>query len=126
MPTFVRFLALAFFLLPFGAFAQTATNPPRSFSASLSATGQTAGYFVTAKTHSVQVVVVSPSACTLHLEGSLDKVHWADISGDQSCLVSSMWHVTDRLVTYVRVSLTAYSGDQGGATVQVFYTGVSQ
>jgi hypothetical protein len=124
MPTFVRFLALFLVLLPFRALPQTATNPPRSFSASLNATGATQSFYVVANLHTVQVVVVSPGACTMHLEGSLDKQHWNDLSGDQPCLVSTMWHVTDRLVTYARVVLTAYSGDQAGAAVQVLYTGV--
>lgn len=125
MPTFVRLLALAVLaLLPFGASAQTATNPPRTFSAGLSTTTATQAFAVNASLHTVQVVVVSPAACTIRLEGSLDNKTWVNLSGDQSCLASSMWHVADRLVTYARVVLSAYSGDQAGASVQVLYSGV--
>jgi hypothetical protein len=126
MLTFVRGLAFGLLLLPFCASAQS-SQPPRTFSASLSAVGVTQGIPVNAKTHTVQMVVVSPGTCSLQLEGSLDGVHWANLSGAQPCLNTSptMWHLYTKLVTFVRINLTAYAGDQGGAKVQVFYSGAT-
>lgn len=123
MTPFLRLLAL----LALGALPLLPqATPARTFSTSLSAVGATQGFLVNAQTHTVQLVVVSPATCAIQLEGSLDNSHWFNLSTSQPCLAASpaMFFLSARLVTYVRLNLTAYSGDAAQAKVQVLYTGV--
>lgn len=115
------FLLAAGLLVPPGASAQQ----NRLFSSTLAATGTTAGFFTDAQHHTVQVNVVSPATCSLRLEGSLDGKVWSDLSGAQVCTASTMFHVDGKPVVFVRVSLTAYSGDANGAVVSIFYKGAN-
>ncbi|PWT71029.1 MAG: hypothetical protein C5B60_11425 [Chloroflexi bacterium] len=86
--------------------------------------------FVAPVSHTVQVVVTgSPTACTLHLEGSLDDLAvwpraWADLSGDVSITGSpTIFHVINRPVRYIRVNLTTLTGGTNPA-VTIKYLGV--
>ena len=90
----------------------------------LTTTGTTALFSVPGYTfHTVQAIVTgSPSGCTMHLEGSLDTVNWADLSGDQTCTSTVMFHVTSRAVAAVRVNLTALTGGTS-PTVTIYYQG---
>lgn len=119
--TFARSL-IVLTLLACSAFSQQTT---KFFTQQVSAVGPAPSQFVDARYHTVQLYVVSPTTCTIRLEGSLDNVHWADISGTQPCTPASalMFHVPDRGVSYVRVNLLTYAGDAGNATVGVIYKG---
>ncbi len=90
----------------------------------LTATGTTAGFAVPSNSfHTLQAVVTgSPSVCTINLDGSLDGTNWFDISGNQTCTSSVMFHVVNRSVTNVRANLTALSGGTA-PTVTARYTG---
>jgi hypothetical protein len=121
-PSFVRYLAFGL-LIPCATFAQSAQS--RSFSVSVGATGATPGVFVDSQHHTLQVNVVSPATCSIRLEGSLDNVRWADLSGAQTCTSSTMFHVDGKPVVFVRANLTAYSGDQPGAKVAIVYKGAN-
>lgn len=92
----------------------------------LAATGTTP-LFATAgnDVHTVQVVLTGgPGACTINLDGSLDGVHWFDISGAQTCTANIMFHVVNRAVPFVRGDLSALSGGTS-PTVTVSYLGHS-
>lgn len=92
------------------------------FYATLTATGTTPSSRIEANNHTLQIVVlVSASVCTVQLEGSLDNSHWANLSGAQSCVGSTMFHVDGKPMTFVRANLTAYTGDAAG--VAVLYKG---
>jgi hypothetical protein len=92
----------------------------------LSAAGTTSSIAVAGSdVHTVQIVVTGgPGACTLNLDGSLDAIHWADISGGQTCTSNVVFHVVNRSVAFVRGNLTAFSGGTA-PTATVTYLGHS-
>jgi hypothetical protein len=74
--------------------------------------------------HTLAVVVAgTPAACTVALEGSMDTVTWASLSGNQTCTSTVMFHVTDRPVVFVRANLSALSGGTK-PTVTITYLGI--
>lgn len=91
----------------------------------LTATGTTALYNVPGNDiHTMQAIVTgSPASCTVHLEGSIDSTHWFDLSGDQTCTSSMMFHVVARSVLYVRGNLITLSGGTS-PTVTLSYSGI--
>lgn len=91
----------------------------------LNAVGVTAPQSVEgAAKHTVMVTVSgAPSACTVNLDGSLDGVHWFDLSGPQSAAANTMFHIVDKPVVYVRGNLSALSGGTSPG-VTISYAGV--
>lgn len=90
----------------------------------LSAAGVSSEKAAEARWHTVAAVPSgSPAICTLRLEGSLDHISWFDLSGDQTCTASLMFHVADKPVQFVRINLTALSGGSS-PSVAVRYAGV--
>ncbi len=80
------------------------------FSAALSAPGTTTPVIVGANNHTLQVTVTGGTTCAVQLEGSLDGVNYQNLSGSQSCVGSTMFHVNTKPVTWVRAILTAFNG----------------
>lgn len=91
----------------------------------LGAVGVTASQSVEgAARHTVMVTVSgAPTTCTVNLDGSLDGVHWFDLSGPQNAASNTMFHVVDKPVIYVRGNLSALSGGTS-PSVSISYTGV--
>lgn len=117
MKTLLR--AAAFLAL---AAATLGAQVEQAFYAQLTAAGITSAVLTGALNHTLQVNVTgSPATCAIQLEGSLDGVNWANLSGSQSCTAAvTMFHVDLKPVKLVRANLTAYSG---GGTVSIFYRG---
>jgi hypothetical protein len=112
-----RFFCVAMLLLV----AVVAQAQTRSFSVTLTATGATSSVWAEANYHTVAVVVSgSPSACTVRLEGSLDKNNWFDLSGTQTCTSNVMFHVDGKPATYVRANLLTWTG---GTNAVITYKG---
>lgn len=91
----------------------------------LGAVGVTAPQSVEGSARHTVMVTVSgaPSACTVNLDGSLDGVHWFDLSGPQNAAANTMFHVVDKPVIYVRGNLSALSGGTS-PSVSISYAGV--
>lgn len=91
----------------------------------LGAVGVTASQSVEgAARHTVTVTVSgAPATCTVNLDGSLDGVHWFDLSGPQNAAANTMFHVVDKPVTYVRGNLSALAGGTS-PSVSISYMGV--
>lgn len=93
----------------------------RTFSATLTAAGTTQAVYADANYHTVQVIIVgSPSACTVRLEGSLDNTNWFDVSGSQTCTSNVMFHVDGKPLAYVRANLLTWTG---GTSATISYRG---
>lgn len=116
MKIFQTLLALALFGVT--AFGQA----DQAFTATVTVTGPTTGVRVNAVNHTLQFNVGSPATCAIQLEGSLDNVNWSNLSGTQSCMTSTMFHVDGKPVNYVRANLTIYTG---GGSVTIYYRGAS-
>jgi hypothetical protein len=92
----------------------------QAFAATVTVTGATTSVRVNATNHTLQFNVASPATCAIQLEGSLDGVNWSNLSGSQSCLTSTMFHVDGKPIAYVRANLTAFTG---GGSVTILYRG---
>jgi hypothetical protein len=97
----------------------------------LAATGQT-DHIVTqmgqsyAGVHTAQVVTTgSPTGAEIALEGSLDGTNWFDLSGSQTVTSTTMFHVVNRLVKFIRFNLTTLTGGSS-PTVQPTYLGTQK
>jgi hypothetical protein len=112
------FPLFALALIGVSAFGQA----DQAFTATLSATGTTTPVRVNAKDHTLQFNVGSPATCSIQLEGSLDDVNWSNLSGAQSCMTSTMFHVDGKAASWVRANLTIYSG---GGSVAILYRGAN-
>lgn len=101
------------------SFVDVAFNP-------LGAVGTTTPQSVLGATkHTLMAIVTgAPATCTINLDGSLDGVHWFDLSGPQNCAASAMFHVVDKPVLYVRGNLSALAGGTS-PTVTIAYVGVN-
>jgi hypothetical protein len=91
----------------------------------LSSTGVTAALATAGNDkHTVAAVVTgSPAACTVRLEGSVDGTNYFDLSGAQTCTSTTMFHVVDRVVVFVRVRVVTLSGGTA-PTVTPTYLGI--
>ena len=129
-----RFLILACVLF-LGAFAsaqtlthapvQTETNVWASWTAQTTtgATDTANVAKVSPSVHTLALTVTgSPAGCTYRLEGSLDGTTFFDLSGAQTCTSSTMFHVVQKKVTYVRGFLITLSGGSS-PTVALAYVG---
>lgn len=67
----------------------------------------------------------APSGCTLKILGSIDGTNFFDLSGDQTCTSSLMFHIVDRPVRWMKGQLTALSGGTS-PTVNVKVLAMSQ
>lgn len=85
-------------------------------------TGTTAAFDVPYAVDHATVMVPGggPAACTATLQGSLDNVTWADLSGSITCTATIYTATTGKPARYVRMSLTALTG---GANVTTTYIG---
>lgn len=104
----------------FALFAFTAAAcfaQPHYLNTTLKQAGVTASTQADVSFHTVSANVVSASACTIRLEGSLDNAHWFDLSGSQDCTSGAMFHVDGKPVLFVRVNLLTYTGDASGVAV---------
>lgn len=106
--------------------AALCAQPSKTIFTTFTATGTTSSFAVPgADVHTIQAVVTGgPSGCTMHLEGSLDGTTWADISGDQTCTSSVMFHVVNKGVNFVRVNLSSFTGGTS-PTLTAWYVGHS-
>ena len=76
-----------------------------------------------ARTHTLQVDTTgSPSAATLQLEGSLDGTTWTALSPAMDVSSSTMFHVLDAAVAFVRSNLVTLTGGSS-PTVTARYLG---
>jgi hypothetical protein len=116
MKIFNSLFALALFGV--SAFGQA----DQAFVATLSAVGTTTPVRVSATNHTLQFNVGSPATCSIQLEGSLDDSVWSNLSGAQSCMASTMFHVDGKPMNWVRANLTIYSG---GGSVAITYRGAN-
>jgi hypothetical protein len=122
-------LGLAFLLLQAAdeKYIEASSKAKAQFT-TLVASGATSAFDVSRVSphkHTVQWVTTgSPATCTLSLEASISGPTgpWASISGDQTCTSSSMFHVVERSVDYIRINLTALTGGSS-PTVTPYYMG---
>lgn len=87
--------------------AQNATGQTAAFN--WLSTTTTAGHIPLWMTFQV-VTTGGPATCTLNVQGSLDNINWFDLSGNQTCTSSLMFHVVNKPVQYVRINLSALTG----------------
>jgi hypothetical protein len=92
-----------------------------TFSSTLTAAGPTPSTWSQSNYHTVQVIVSgAPSACTVRLEGSLDRVNWFDVSGTQTCTSNVMFHVDGKPLNFARINLLTWTG---GTNAVITYRG---
>lgn len=78
----------------------------------------------TPNNHTVMLVVTGgPASCTANLQGFVDGVTAGDLSGNQTCTSSVMFHVGSRPVNSIKINLSALSGGTA-PTVTAFYLGI--
>jgi hypothetical protein len=80
---------------------------------------------VLTRTHTVDFSLsagASLSVCTYNVQASSDAVNWYDISGVQSCMANTMFHIESKPVRYLRVNIQTYTGT---GTLSFHYTGVN-
>jgi len=81
--------------------------------------------------HTVQCTFTgNPTAVTIELEGSLDNETWYQLAGHKVSTgditdSKTMFHVTSKLVTYVRLNLTTLEGGTA-PTLTAIYEGGGQ
>lgn len=118
----ITILALALALC-----ATAAAQSIRYAFAAHSATGTKAAIDVTRvmpHKHTASVIVTgTPATCVITLEGSIDGTNFFDISGNQTCTASLMFHVVEKPVLYVRPNLTTLTGGSS-PTVTLTYLGL--
>lgn len=92
----------------------------------MTGTGTTATFDVSRalpSVHSLQLNVTgSPTTCKAQLEGSQDGVNWTNLSGSYNCTSTIQVYVTGKMVSAVRVNITALSGGTS-PTVTPHYNG---
>lgn len=72
--------------------------------------------------HTIEALLVgTPTTCTFRVEGSNSGVTFYDISGAQDCTTSTMFHIANKPVRYIRISLLALTGT---ATIKFSWNGV--
>jgi hypothetical protein len=74
----------------------------------------------TPRTHTFVVIPAgSPTGCTYHVEGSLDKTTWTNLSGSITCTTTAFTFVVDKPVIYIRGWVdTLTGGTNPTATLQ--------
>lgn len=95
-----------------------------------SSTGVSTAWYLSsgANEHTVQCMATgSPTSVVVELEGSLDNGTWYQLaehlwSNSELSNQAAMFHVSSKLVGYVRINLTTMSGGSS-PTMTVLYTG---
>ena len=75
-------------------------------------------------THTIACAVTGtpPSACTFQVEGSLDGINWFTLTAPQDGTTSSIFHIADKPVAFLRITVLTYTAADVTTTVNLSYT----